>query len=156
METHHKETKKKIEALSTYIKLIRAAESLSARVNLSLSNYDLTESQFGVLEALHHLGPLSQTALAKKLLKSGGNMTTVIDNLEKNGLVERKRGMVHQNSAKRDRRFFSVHLTSKGKNKINEVLPNQIKLIVDEIGILNADEQKELQRLCKIVGLKRR
>lgn len=148
--------KKETEALGTYIKFVRAAESLSARINLSLSKYDLTESQFGVLEALHHLGPLSQTALAKKLLKSGGNMTTVIDNLEKSDLVERKRGMVQQSSTKKDRRYFSVHLTQKGKNKINEVLPTQVKLIVDELSILNSEEQKELQRICKIVGLKKR
>jgi MarR family 2-MHQ and catechol resistance regulon transcriptional repressor len=148
--------KKESEALSTYIKLTRAAESLSSRINLSLNKYDLTESQFGVLEALYHLGSLSQTALAKKLLKSGGNMTTVIDNLEKSGLVERKRGIVQRGGAKKDRRYFSVHLTSKGKNKISEVLPFQVKLIVDQISILNTDEQKELQRLCKIVGLHKR
>lgn len=149
MGSHFKGSRKETEALNSYIKLIRAAESILSRINLSLSNYNLTESQFGVLEALYHLGSLSQTALAKKLLKSGGNMTTVIDNLEKSGLVKRKRGV-------KDRRYFSVHLTTKGKNRINGVLPNQIKLIVDEMNILNAGEQKELQRLCKIVGLKKR
>ena len=149
MGSHLKGYRKETEALNSYIKLIRAAESVSSRINLSLSNHDLTESQFGVLEALYHLGSLSQTALAKKLLKSGGNMTTVIDNLEKSGLVKRKRGV-------KDRRYFSVHLTPKGKNKISAVLPNHVKLIVDEFIILNAEEQKELQRLCKIVGLKKR
>jgi len=156
MGSHFKDSKKETEALNSYVKLIRAAESLSSRINLSLSSYDLTESQFGVLEALHHLGTLSQTALAKKLLKSGGNMTTVIDNLEKNGLVERKRGMIAHTVNKKDRRYFSVHLTTKGKNKISEVLPNQVKLIVDEMNILNSEEQKELQRLCKIIGLRER
>ena len=78
-------------ALNTYTKLMRAAESVTNRVSSSMSAADLTVSQFGVLEALHHKGPLCQRDIAAKILKSSGNITMVIDNLEKRGLVRRER-----------------------------------------------------------------
>ena len=47
-----------------------------------LADHDLTVSQFGVLEALHHRGTLSQRDLARKLLTSTGNISIVLKNLE--------------------------------------------------------------------------
>ena len=139
-------TKKEIQALNTFIKLIRSAESLSSKINLELSEFGLTESQFGVLDALFHLGPLKQKDIGGKILKSGGNITMVIDNLEKQDFVKRKRG-------EKDRRHFIVYLTKRGKNKITEVLPSVVKLIKKHFEILNPAEQRELEHLCKIIGL---
>ena len=139
-------SKKTKEALNSYIKLIRSAESLSSRINLQLSEYGLTESQFGVLDALLHLGPMKHKEIGKKILKSGGNITMVINNLERRELVQRKRGV-------QDKRQFIIHLTSKGKSKILETLPHISKSIKKHFEILNKEEQRELQRLCKIVGL---
>ena len=147
MGTHYKGSKKEINSLNVYIKLIRAVESLNSILNASLSKEGLTESQFGVLEALFHLGSMSQKNLGSKLLKSGGNITMVIDNLEKRDLVLRRRGVV-------DRRYYNIQLTDKGKKLIEAVFPKQLKLITDEIGILNENEQQELQRMCKLLGLK--
>jgi len=143
--TQFKGSKKTTEALNSYIKLIRSAESLSSKINLKLSEYGLTESQFGVLDALLHLGPMKHKEIGKKILKSGGNITMVINNLERRELVQRKRG-------EKDKRQFIIHLTSKGKNKILETLPIS-KSIKKYFEILSNEEQKELQRLCKIVGL---
>jgi MarR family 2-MHQ and catechol resistance regulon transcriptional repressor len=103
MGTHYKGSKKEVNSLNTYIKLIRVVESLNSTLYVSLLKEGLTESQFGVLEALFHLGPMSQKNLGGKLLKSGGNITLVIDNLEKRGLVIRRRGVV-------DRRYFNIQL----------------------------------------------
>jgi MarR family transcriptional regulator, 2-MHQ and catechol-resistance regulon repressor len=147
MGTYYKGSKKDINALNVFIKLTRAAESLNSILNASLAKEGLTESQFGVLEALNHLGPMSQKNLGSKLLKSGGNITLVIDNLEKRGLVIRRRGVV-------DRRYFNIQLTEKGKILIEAVFPKQLKIITEEIGILNESEQHELQRMCKLIGLK--
>ncbi len=145
MGTHYKGSRKETTALNTYIKLIRAAESLNSRIKLSLSNSGLTESQFNILEALMHLGPLCQKDLGSKLLKSGGNITMVVDNLEKRGLVKRERGA-------KDRRYFTVHLTKQGKHLIEKLFPSQTAAIVKEVGILSESEQIELQRLCKLLG----
>jgi MarR family 2-MHQ and catechol resistance regulon transcriptional repressor len=149
MGTHYNGSKKEIDALDSYIKLIRSAESLNAKINLELSEFDLTESQFGVLDALFHLGPMKHKEIGKKILKSGGNITMVINNLERRELVQRKRG-------EKDKRQFIIHLTSKGKNKIQGVLPTIVKKIKNHFEVLSKDEQRELQRLCKVIGLQLR
>jgi len=146
MGTHYSGSKKTIEALNSYIKLIRSAESLSSKINLELSEFGLTESQFGVLDALYHLGAMKQKELGKKILKSGGNITMVINNLEKHGMVQRKK-------SEKDKRQFIINLTSTGKKTIQDLLPNITKKIKKHFDILTKEEQKELQRLCKIVGL---
>lgn len=147
MGTHYKGSNKEINALDSYIKLLRAAETVSARVNASLIKKGLTESQFAVLEALYHLGPQCQKDIGKKLLRSGGNITLVVDNLEKQELVKRAR-------SETDRRFFTVHLTDKGKSLIEELFPDQLKLIVEEMSVLSEKEQSEFQSLCKKIGIK--
>ncbi|MGB5531388.1 MAG: MarR family transcriptional regulator [Ignavibacteriaceae bacterium] len=119
---------------------------MSSKINLELRIYGLTESQFGVLDALFHLGPMKHKEIGKKILKSGGNITMVIDNLEKQDLVKRKRG-------EKDRRHFIIHLTKSGKKKISEVLPQIVNVIKKHLEVLDSAEQKELGRLCKIIGL---
>jgi len=148
MGTHYNGSKKVMRALNSYIKLMRAADTINSAVNLSLSKFGLTESQFNVLDALYHLGPLSQKELGYKLLKSGGNITMVIDNLEKDAYVERRRGT-------EDRRIFFVHLTKEGGEKLEEILPMKVNFITNEMNRLNKTEQIELQRLCKKIGIRK-
>lgn len=145
MGTHYKGTKRETAALDTFIKLTRASETLRSKLRLSLDAYGLSESQFAALDALYHLGSLSQKELGSKLLRSGGNITMVVDNLEKNGYALRKRG-------RKDRRFFIIELTNKGKKKFEEVLPGQVDLITGMFNVLNKTEQKELQKLCRKLG----
>ena len=147
MGTKYKGNKEEVIALDTAIKLVRAAESLISKASLNLSKYNITLSQFGILDAIYHLGPLTQKALGEKILKSGGNITHVVDNLEKRTLVKRHRG-------KNDRRNFEVHLTKKGEKLITKILPDQVKIIKTELGILNPEESESLQRLCKKIGKK--
>ena len=137
---------KEARALGTYVKLMRAAESITSRAHKHLSSVGLTVSQFGVLEALYHLGPLSQKDLGQKILRSSGNITMVIDNLEKRGLVRRKRD-------RNDRRFLIVHLTAEGKKLISKIFPPHAALITKELGVLSATDQKILGDLCKKVGM---
>ena len=145
MGTKYKGNKEEVLALDTAIKLVRAAESLSSKTSLNLSRHNITLSQFGILDAIHHLGPLTQKTLGEKILKSGGNITHVVDNLEKRALVKRHRG-------KKDRRNFEIFLTKKGERLIIKVLPDYVKVIKEEFGILNQEESETLQRLCKKIG----
>jgi MarR family 2-MHQ and catechol resistance regulon transcriptional repressor len=137
---------KEVRALGTYVKLMRAAESITSRVHKHLSSVGLTVSQFGVLEALYHLGSLSQRDLGQKILRSSGNITMVIDNLEKRSLVRRERDVS-------DRRIFIVHLTGEGKKLIRKIFPSHAALITKELSVLNATDQKILGDLCKKVGM---
>jgi MarR family transcriptional regulator, 2-MHQ and catechol-resistance regulon repressor len=134
-------------ALNSYTKLMRAAESVTNRVGRTMSAAGLTISQFGVLEALLHKGPLCQRDIAAKILKSTGNMTLVIDNLEKQGLVRRERSA-------EDRRYFTVSLTDPGAQLIGTAFAAVEAAIVAEMGVLTEEEQQTLGQLCKKLGLR--
>jgi MarR family 2-MHQ and catechol resistance regulon transcriptional repressor len=134
-------------ALNTYTKLMRAAESVTNRVYASMAKFNLTISQFGVLEALYHKGPLCQRDIAVKILKSTGNITMVIDNLEKRGLVRRERDS-------EDRRYLTVHLTPEGQALIAPAFAKVETAIFAELTVLSRQEQEMLGRLCKKLGLK--
>lgn len=134
-------------SLNAYTKLMRAAESVTSRVHRVLARPKLTISQFGVLEALYHKGPLCQKDIAAKILKSTGNITLVVDNLEKSGLVRRERDS-------EDRRFLTIHLTAAGTDLIADVFAEVEAAIVREMAALTVSEQELLGRLCKILGKK--
>ena len=134
-------------ALNTYTKLMRAAESVTTRVHRVLTAPKLTISQFGVLEALYHKGPLCQKDIAVKILKSTGNITLVIDNLEKTGLVRRERDC-------EDRRYVTIHLTEAGLKLITTVFTDVEASIVTEMASLSESEQEALGDLCKKLGIK--
>jgi len=144
MGTHFKGPASQVAALDAYIKLVRAAESLSARSHRLLPA-GLTITQFGVLEALHHLGPMCPSAIAGKVLKSAGNLTLVVDNLARAGLVQRERNPD-------DRRFLTIHLTARGRTFIAGLFPKIAAAITAEFGVLTAAEQATLAGLCRKLG----
>lgn len=134
-------------ALSAFVKLRRAVNTLSARLNPVLQkDHGVTESQFGVLEALWHLGPMPQARLCEKLLVSGSNLTTVIDNLERSGLV-------HRGENPDDRRAHLVRLSPKGEALIARAFPAHAARVTALLGALTAAEQQQLGQLCRKLGL---
>ena len=145
MPTHYSGSLAEIRTLDTFIKLTRCTNSLLGRLAERNTIGDLTWSQFAVLEALYHLGPLTQGEVSAKVLKSGSNITTVIDNLERDGLVCRQRDL-------EDRRVIHVHLTEAGTGKIEAVLPGHVAALVEEFNVLSAKEQETLAELCKKLG----
>lgn len=147
MATHYDGTSEKINTLNAYIKLMRATESLNHRLSKHLAEADLTITQFGALEALLHLGSRNQKEIGEKLLKSGGNITLVIDNLEKRGFVVRKKD---QN----DRRALIISLTAQGKSFIEDFFPLHLHKINEEFSVLTEKEKAELGRICKKLGKK--
>ncbi len=145
MGTRYQGTAAERRALDAYIKLRRAVNSIARREAEVMRQARLTESQFGALEALLHLGPLCQHELAGKILKSAGNLTTVIDNLERRGFVER-----HRDSS--DRRLVTVHLTESGERMIRDVLPRNVEVLKTAFAVLGAREQEQLAELCRKLG----
>jgi MarR family 2-MHQ and catechol resistance regulon transcriptional repressor len=146
MGTHYQGSEREEKTLDAFIKFMRATDSINNRLNRQLSDVGLTISQFGVLEALLHLGPLNQKALGTKLLKSGGNITLVIDNLEKSGWVERHRDP-------EDRRSMLIHLTDEGEEFISGYFPKHLDRIVSEFEVLSVEELEQLGTICKKLGL---
>ncbi len=146
MSTHHPGSQKDQHALNAYISLLRCTETVTSDTCRHLAAEKLTVGQFGTLEALYHLGPLCQRDIGKKLLKTGGNVTTVVGNLEKRALVERRR-------MPEDRRYYSVALTETGQELIARIMPRHIENITTRLAVLSLQEQDELRRLCRKLGL---
>jgi MarR family 2-MHQ and catechol resistance regulon transcriptional repressor len=145
MASRYDGTAGEVRALNAFVALQRAADSVEASTQAEIERARLTQSQFGVLEALLHLGPLCAKDLALKLLRSKGNLTLVLENLEKAGLVARVR-------RDEDRRYQTVALTRKGRARIAGMFPRHARLITDAFRVLTADEQEELRRICRKLG----
>ncbi len=131
--------------MKTYTQMMRAADAVTTRMHRHLADAGLTGSQFGVLEALYHLGPLCQRDIGQKILKTSGNMTTVIDNLEKRKLVVRVKDLA-------DRRRISVELTPEGFDLIDTVFPTHAEIAEQVFAVMDPGELLTLGSLLKKVG----
>ena len=146
MGTHYKGSESEKRTLDAFIKLTRAADALNNRLNKHLADAHITVSQFGAMEALYHIGPLNQRAIGEKILKSGGNITMVIDNLEKSGYVKREKDPA-------DKRAVLIGLTPSGEKFIKGFFPKHLEKIKEEFAILTEDEKVQLAALCRKLGL---
>ena len=146
MPSHYRGSRAELRALGAHIKLMRAAGSVQAVLERRLLEHQLTENQFGALEMLYHLGPQHQHALGQKLFTSKGNVTVMVDRLERRGLVRRERDA-------HDRRLVGVHLTDAGRELVQAILPGHVQTIVALMSALGPKEQEALAALCKRLGL---
>jgi MarR family 2-MHQ and catechol resistance regulon transcriptional repressor len=132
-------------ALGLWVSLARCYATYSKAVAATVQHHGLTLPQFGALEALYHLGPLTLGDLADKLLVTGGNVTYVMDRLEGQGLVARFRSAD-------DRRVVLACLTEAGRDLVARVFPEHAEHIEHLCRHLEPDEQDELRRLLKVLG----
>ncbi len=132
-------------AVRAYVKLMRASRAVLARVEPGLAECGLTPTQLGVLEAVLHKGPQSQRALGRLVLTSPGNMTDVIDKLEKRGLVRRAR-------VEADRRSLRIELTEPGRALIVSVFPRHARQIARAMAGLDQAELAALDGLLRRLG----
>jgi MarR family transcriptional regulator, 2-MHQ and catechol-resistance regulon repressor len=145
MKTTKKYGKATDRALSMWVKLARAHDTMSTLADRNIASFGLTTPQFGVLECLGHLGQMTIGELGRKMLVSGGNMTVVVDNLVKQGLVERIR-------ITNDRRKILVRLTEKGEELFHNIFIKHADFITDLASVLTMQEQDDLSRLLKKLG----
>lgn len=129
-----------------WIKLARAFSVFNKKTSEQVKDFGLTYPQFAALECIGHLGPMTIGELSKKMLVSGGNMTVVVDNLERQGLFER----IRDNT---DRRVVLIQLTKKGRARFNKIFPQHATFVSDLASVLTREEQAELSRLLKKLGL---
>ncbi|HEX2981826.1 MAG TPA: MarR family transcriptional regulator, partial [Anaerolineaceae bacterium] len=94
-----------------------------------------------------HLGPMTLCEVGRKVLKSNGNITLVVDNLEKLGLVRRERSL-------EDRRVVNLTITSPGRELIEKIIPEHVAAVVSEMSVLTPEEQVTLAYLSKKLGKK--
>ncbi|MDX1646157.1 MAG: MarR family transcriptional regulator [Longimicrobiales bacterium] len=132
-------------ALRLWVILARCYATYAKAIAAKVQDYGLTTPQFGTLEALYHLGPLSLGELADKLLVTGGNVTYVMDRLEDQGLVYRFR-------RPDDRRVIQAKLTPEGRTLVSQVFPGHVSFIEELSRHLTAEEQKTAADLLKKLG----
>lgn len=147
MATHYKGSLKEVNALNSYIKLIRAFESISSRLYMKLAKEGLTVSQFFTLDVLYHRGPMNQKDLGKKIFRSEGNITMVVNNLEKQKLIKKKQ-------SEEDKRVYVIKLKNEGRELYEKVFPKFLKTIMSEFEGIKEKEHKEFQKICKQIGLR--
>jgi len=100
-----------LSSIHLWLLLWKASRSVEMHSTRSVAQFKMGTTDFGVLEALFHKGPLTVTELRGKVLLTSGSMTTAVDRLETRGLVAR-----HDDA--KDRRARVIHLTVEGRKLI--------------------------------------
>ncbi len=132
--------------LKIFIAMNRALKNINKNNNKILKQYNISSSQFAVLEALYHKGELSVGEVQDKILSSSGTIALIIRNLEKNDLLIRDK-------CKDDKRKFLLRISEKGITLIEKVYPIIERNIVENINRLDKCDQEEfLLYLKKISG----
>lgn len=131
-----------------HIRLIlgRAAKAVERYDRASIAESGLIASDFGILEALLHKGPLPINTIGKKVLLTSGSMTAAVNRLAERGLVKR----IQDPS---DGRCFYLHLTSTGRQLIKKVYGRHARNLERLVEVLTSEERSELARLLKKIGM---
>ena len=136
-------------ALRLFVVLMRCTNAVGEQARQDILRSELSTTEFAVLELLYHKGPTPLGAVASQVLLTSGSMTYVIDQLEKQGLVTRV-------ACPKDRRKLHAVLTDAGQAKIAAIFPDHAACITQAVSVLSPDEQDELTRLLKKLGLSQR
>ncbi len=108
--------------LKLVIALARAHSALFGKIEKSMKAYDLTISEFGVLELLYYKGTQPVQQIAEKILVTSGTITYIVNKLQEKELVARKK-------CEKDKRIFYVELTKTGETLISKVFPEHEKYL---------------------------
>jgi len=140
-----KRYKDEASSLELYITLSRASEWVNAHADRQIRQHGLNRTEFGVLEMLFHLGPQPLQQIGQKVLMSSGNITYVVDKLEKKQLVRRR-------TSSQDRRLIYAEVTEAGCKFIEEVFPSHAAIIKAATSGLTEDEKATAIELLKKLG----
>ncbi|MFD0695209.1 MarR family winged helix-turn-helix transcriptional regulator [Paenibacillus sp. GCM10027628] len=138
-------TSPKDDALDLYIALSRASQWVNAHADRDIRQHGLNRTEFGVLELLYHKGAQPIQQIGGKVLMSSGNITYVVDKLEKKQFVLRR-------TSTEDRRLIYAEITDKGKQFIEEVFPGHADVINNAVAGLTAEEKRAASQLLKKLG----
>jgi len=132
-------------ALKLWVVLARAHAAVVAHVEAHVASHGLTGTEFGVLEALYHKGPLLLGDVQRKILVSSGGVTFLVDRLVAKGLVERR-------LCESDRRARYAALTPAGEELMRRIFPEHAEMLERALGALSPDEQAEATALLRRLG----
>ena len=132
-------------ALKLYVVLARAQLAVSRHAAADVGRHGLTGTEFGILEALYHRGPLLLGELQRKILVSSGGVTYLVDRLEERGLVERQ-------ECPGDRRARYAALTRAGEELIARIFPDHAQALARAVSGLSRSEQAQAIELLRKLG----
>lgn len=130
------------EAIRTWLRLLSCEMVIEQQLrSLFRTHFSVTLPQFDVLSELERAGKrLTMSELSKKLMVSNGNVTGVVDRLEKSGFVSRNR-------AEHDRRVQYIELTPKGRQEFTTMAGHHERWLDDMFADLTLADMTSLQTL---------
>ncbi|MCL7956383.1 MAG: MarR family transcriptional regulator [marine benthic group bacterium] len=134
-------------ALRLWIRLARAYRAIEQAAARDVARHGLTLAEFGMLEAIHHLGPMPLGEIQRKILVSSGGVTYVADSLEKRGLIRREPSVS-------DRRVRIAVLTEQGEKLIREIFPEHERVLEETMSGLDPGEQEEAASMLRRLGIR--
>jgi MarR family 2-MHQ and catechol resistance regulon transcriptional repressor len=133
-------------AAALWVVLARAYHSMAAFVERSVAALDIGLSDFMILEALLHKGPLTMSELCEAALITNASMTAAIDRLEQRAFVERV-------ASKEDRRVRRAQLTAHGATLIRRLYARHERDLDEVMSAIPAAQRADLRRGLKTIGL---
>ena len=132
-------------ALKLYVILHRAAAAVDRHAEADIGRHGLSTTEFAALEALFHKGDLLVGELQRKVLRSSGGITYVVDRLQEKGLVTRK-------PCATDRRAMYASLTDRGRALMEEVFPTHAAALKGAMSALTKEEKRAAIELLRRLG----
>ena len=133
------------ETLKLWVVLARAYTAVAKHVEDDVARHGLTGTEFGILEALYHKGPLLLGEIQRKVLVSSGGITYLVDRLVAKGLVERQH-------CPNDRRARYAVLTADGEALMRDLFPRHARRVARALSGLSATEQLQATELLRALG----
>ncbi|HSH46834.1 MAG TPA: MarR family transcriptional regulator [Longimicrobiales bacterium] len=131
--------------LKLFVVLSRAATAVTAHAEADVRRHGLSLAEFAALEALYHRGDLLVGELQRKVLKSSGGMTYVLDRLEDKGLTQRK-------PCAEDRRAMYASLTAAGRELMDGIFPAHAAALEAAMSALSGEEKAAAIELLRRLG----
>lgn len=135
-----------IQGVTLWLALWRAADAVGGHARRDVARQGLCYTDFAVLEAVMHKGPLPVNVIGRLVLLTSGAITTAVDRLETRGLVERQ-------AHPADRRARLVGLTTAGHEFMRVIWTDHETALEKAASALDSDERRTLFRL--LLKLKR-
>lgn len=125
-----------------WVRLNMTFQLIYSEIQKTLKKEKLTMPQLDIIVCIGRAEGLTLGDISERLMVTGGNITGVMDRLEKSGFVYRDRDKI-------DRRIVRAQLTTKGFQLHREILPIFQKKWNEIVNILAPEEQRQLSLLLK-------
>ncbi|MCC6245721.1 MAG: MarR family transcriptional regulator [Gemmatimonadaceae bacterium] len=134
-------------ALRLWVIMSRAHAAIAEHAAADVSRHGLTLTEFAIVEALYHRGPLLLGEVQKRILVSSGGITFLVDRLAAKGLVERR-------SCPSDRRARYAALTPEGEALMAHIFPTHVAALTRAMSALSVEQKDEATRALRALGLR--